>query len=129
MHIQLQLRLDMLWLGLRRRECQCGANQVLNRKCVSEFLHDPAPHICCDLSRHLQEGLWVDGISSEMLGGRFGYFFFFSAEGPGGCLQQMDFGGGGLNIFFGAEMSTKNVTAGFSYRAGAETPSNFQEML
>ena len=30
------------------------------------------------------------------------------AEGPGGCLRRIgEFGGGGLNIFFGAETSTK----------------------
>ena len=36
------------------------------------------------------------------------------AEGPGGCLQRIgEFGGGGLNFFFGAEMSTKiNIVCG-----------------
>ena len=29
------------------------------------------------------------------------------AEGPGGCLRRIGELGGGLNIFFGAEMSTK----------------------
>ena len=77
------------------------------------------------------------------LGGRFGYFLFFSArgrgrgsprhrggwgddfllkipaggvsragggggEGPGGCLREIWGGGGGLNIFFGAEIPSKS---------------------
>ena len=34
------------------------------------------------------------------------------AEGPGGCLRRIgELGGGGLNIFFRTEMSTKFISA------------------